>query len=345
MARLMNLRQAKIMSLSVNYSFLAIHILLLILFRKYGVVPMMYFNIGSVLFYFFLPLLIYKDLLRAFCICTYLEVVAHMTCAVYFTGWDSSFQVTLIGMGILTAYSEYAGRYLRVPYLRSTPISCIGMAAYLLICVVEHYHAPQYPLPEEAVYYFRLLWGFITFGITLFFLDTFVRLSAGTEEILSREVDHDQLTGLPNRYYLWDYLNSLDRESRLEGKWVAMLDIDDFKKINDTYGHNCGDYILKEIAEILRSCGDSIQVCRWGGEEFLLFGDIGDSFEKSRLEVDALRAKIAGYPFLFEDQQLHVTVTIGMAEYRKGSTARAWIGAADQKMYTGKHGSKNCVVA
>lgn len=53
-------------------------------------------------------------------------------------------------------------------------------------------------------------------------------------------------------------------------KSTTLADIDDFKSVNDTYGHNCGDYVLKTMAGILEGCSPTIKVCRWGGEEFLL---------------------------------------------------------------------------
>lgn len=344
MAKIMNIRQAKILALAVNAAFLAIHVFLFFLFRKHGVTPMMYFNIGSVLFYLLMTVFIHREMLRFFCVATYLEIVLHMSLAVYFTGWAGGFQVTLIGTSILTAYSEYGGRYLRVPYVRSAPLNILGMCAYLLMCVVNYHHAIPYALPERVCYLLSLTWGVITFSITIFYLHIFVQLTTRTEEILKREADHDQLTGLPNRYYLWDYFDRLDRERKMDGHWIAMVDIDSFKAINDTYGHNCGDTILRSLAEILQDSRLPMQVCRWGGEEFLLTGDTEGDYGKVRAELDRIRKAVETHEFVSDGRRLHLTVTIGLAAY-PGSNVREWIGLADRRLYEGKSRGKNCVVS
>lgn len=344
MGKLMNLRQARIMAASVNFSFLLIHIGLLAIFMHYGVTPMVYVNICSIICYLLLLIVIYKGMLRAYCIITYLEVVIHMSLAVYFTGWDSGFQVTLIGICILTSYSEYVGRYLKVPYLHATPLSFIGMLSYLASCVIDHYHQAAYPLPDNVAFIMRLAWGIVTFSIMLFFLYTFVKLSSGTEELLSSEVDHDQLTGLPNRYHIWDEMNKLSKEGDLKGHWTAMLDIDDFKMINDTCGHNCGDEILEELAIILTNNGHNWIVARWGGEEFLLIGETEGNFDARVLEMKDLMKRIEDHVFVADGRYLSITVTAGMSEYN-GGTVRDWIGDADHKLYEGKRSGKNRVIS
>ena len=344
MAKLMNIKQARILAFSVDFGFLLIHIGLLLLFKHYGITPMVYVNYFSIACYVLLPILIAKSNLRAFCILTYAEVVLHMALAVYFTGWNSGFQVTLIGMTILTSYSEYVGRYLKLPYLNAMPLSIMGMLAYIIMCIVDHHHVIAYPFPEYVAYILRLVWGIVTFSIMIFFLYTFVKLSVETEDYLVSEIDHDQLTGLPNRYKLWDYMNELDRGNLLDGHWVAIMDIDDFKHMNDTYGHNCGDEILSEFALVLTGSGHPWIISRWGGEEFLIIGKTGDSFDDRVLEMEDLLKRIEEHVFVADGQNISVTATVGMSEYG-GTTVRDWIGDADLKLYEGKRHGKNKVIS
>ena len=344
MAKLMNIKQARILAISVDFGFLLIHIGLLLLFKRYDVSPMVYVNCFSIACYVLLPILIAKSNLRAFCILTYAEVVIHMSLAVYFTGWSSGFQVTLIGMTILTSYSEYVGRYLKLPYLNAMPLSIVGMLAYIAMCIVDHHHVAAFPFPEQVAYILRLVWGIVTFSIMIFFLYTFVKLSVETEDYLVSEIDHDQLTGLPNRYKLWDYMNELDRGDLLEGHWVAIMDIDDFKQMNDTYGHNCGDEILSEFALVLTDSGHPWIISRWGGEEFLIIGKTEGDFSARVLEMEELIKHIEDHAFVADGQYIAVTATVGMAEY-KGTTVRDWIGEADIKLYEGKRKGKNKVIA
>lgn len=344
MNRLLNFKQAKILALVIAYSFLAIHVILLLLFLKCGVTPMAYFNVGSILFYILVSIVTIKGKLKLFVLTTYLEVVLHMSFVVYFCGWESGFQVPLLGICVLTAYAEYVGRYLKIDHIRATPLNLIALAAYLAICVISHHHGAPYPLPENVIYISSLAWGLITFGIVLVYLHFFVRITVDTEEILAHAADHDYLTQLPNRHYILNMIDELQRSGRLEGRWVAMIDVDHFKETNDTYGHNCGDFILKELAELIRNCGFTADVCRWGGEEFLFTGEILGDYGARVAELDAFRKIVEAHAFIYAGNVLRITVTVGMAAYSGGSPEE-WIGAADRKMYEGKRRGKNCVIS
>ena len=111
--------------------------------------------------------------------------------------------------------------------------------------------------------------------------------------------------------------------------------------MNDTYGHNCGDYILKQVAFITKkTCKDCI-VCRWGGEEFIILSTLRDN--KTDV-LDELRSKIESEKFSFEGNELHITVTIGATNYESGFSNERWISQADEKLYNGKTNGKNQVV-
>ena len=345
MLQLMDKRKARMMSVGLSTCFFLIHIVMFLMFRHYGVVPMARFNIFSMAFYLLMIVLASRTYFGAFGLCVYLEVVLHMSLAVYFTGWDSGFQITLIGMSFIMSYSEYLQRYLKMRHLHSTPICLIGMAAYLAMLVVSHNRPAPYPLPENVCYILQIGWGVTVFTISLFFLYTFVKLSSMSEEMLSNQVGHDQLTRLPNRYFMMDHLTDLERDHQLDGYWIGMADIDDFKKINDTYGHNCGDFILKEVAGLLQDSGIKMSVCRWGGEEFLMLGRIHGSMDESFAELDGLRERIMGHIFVYEGTEVRLTMTMGVAEYQPGTTIAGWIDIADQHMYKGKQNGKNQVAA
>ncbi len=347
--KLMNVKKAKMMSSGVSGSFLMIHVLLLVLFYRYKVTPMVWFNVFSISFYAVMLVAVLKEHFRYYSILVYLEVVAHMSFAVYFTGWSSGFQVTLISINIILFYSEYIGWRLKFGTTKAFPSSLIGMAAYLILCVVDHYHAAPYPLPGGVSFFLQLFWGATVFAISISSLTTFIHLATRSEEILSHEADHDQLTQLPNRYYMTDYMNELHEKSGMEGHWLAIMDIDDFKVINDTLGHNCGDVILKEVAQILQeqcSMSETEQtVCRWGGEEFLI---VGRESGNRDTDVDTMRAlcrRIRERHFLYNNKPLRITMTIGMSFYRSGMNMREWIEVADNRLYEGKKSGKNKVVA
>ena len=97
----MNVKRAKIMGIVIAFSFLLIHLFIINVSAQCDVAPMVKFNIFSVIFYAFMIIASCKEWFRLYAVGVYLEVVAHMTLAVIYTGWENGFQVTLLGMSVL----------------------------------------------------------------------------------------------------------------------------------------------------------------------------------------------------------------------------------------------------
>ena len=116
------------------------------------------------------------------------------------------------------------------------------------------------------------------------------------------------------------------------------------KKINDTYGHLFGDYVLRTIAEIMNDHKVDAEICRWGGEEFLIVGFSDNDMDIHLARLDDLRRTIEEHEFTYRGESTAVTVTIGVALYGKGMSIDEWIGAADRKLYEGKRSGKNRVI-
>ncbi len=146
---------------------------------------------------------------------------------------------------------------------------------------------------------------------------------------------HDALTGLSNRLSLGERLrmaiSNADRHGDIVG--IAFLDLDDFKPVNDTYGHAVGDQVLQTIAARLTECvRDSDTVARMGGDEFLVL------FERlsSRDELAGLGRKICdsvAEPVEVEGHRVTTSVTTGLATYRPGESPAEFIDRADRAMY------------
>ncbi|RJS94156.1 GGDEF domain-containing protein [Salinisphaera sp. Q1T1-3] len=153
----------------------------------------------------------------------------------------------------------------------------------------------------------------------------------------------DALTGLPNRLAFDRYLASKVASERDFS--LAILDLDRFKHINDTYGHALGDTVLKEVASILANT-DADMAARFGGEEFcLLFADI-DS-RSAQQQIDDIRRRIEHRPVRAADGGIHVTASFGFvhssAPHRSGS---ALLSAADHALYDAKSAGRNrCAAA
>jgi two-component system cell cycle response regulator len=148
----------------------------------------------------------------------------------------------------------------------------------------------------------------------------------------------DQLTGLRNRRYVFRHLEGLLRD---EEAAVLILDIDKFKSVNDSYGHNVGDAALKEVAQCLREQLRAADVlARYGGEEFLavLTGALAP---EAMLVAERLREAVASRPVLVNGRAVRVTISIGVAVGGPGRSAEELIGAADAALYRAKRDGRN----
>lgn len=338
-----DIRRVKAMAYGMSLCFLFIHILMISIFYQCHVDPMVRVNVVSIAFYFIILFIIHMEWFPLFALSVYIEVAIHMTVAVLYTGWNSGFQITLIGMNVLAFYAEYVGRSLKIKYIPMMPAGILGMMLYLGSYVILNYAPPQYNLPSNVEFWLSILWGVVVFSINLFVLQVFVSLVSSSERKLEHQMSHDKLTGLPNRYYMSNHLEMVKEKEGLKEYWIAIADIDDFKKVNDTYGHNCGDYVLRTVAELTEN-NDNILCCRWGGEEFIFMGRKKGDDISAFVFLDGLREKISNYPFHFEGTDLKVTMTIGLAMFFKGRGIDAWISEADAKLYQGKQAGKNQVV-
>lgn len=283
--------------------------------------------------------MIHKSFLRYFVIGTYLEVVLHMTLAVIYTGWDHGFQITLVGMNALTFFAEYVGRSIRGKYVPATPFCLLGMVAYLFSFIMSNKYGAVYPLTEKTSTALEIIWGIIVFVIVIVCLQGFTLLSFHSARLLSNAAIKDKLTNLPNRYYIAKY----EKDYLKENRWIAIADIDNFKKINDTYGHNFGDYVLQTLANLMQSSFKETEVCRWGGEEFLIIGK-GTDINKAYDVLENFRKEVEEFSFENEEASTKLTITIGLSQYSKGLSLNDWVNTADKKLYAGKYSGKNKIV-
>lgn len=334
--------KAKLLSYIMAGMFLTIHIAMYLIFSAYSVEPMARFNIFSMIFYVVMLVLIYMDMLTAFVLATFMEINIHMGLAVYYVGWNSGFQITLIGICSLLFYAEYMGRSLRIKSFPSVAIAPLAMLVYICTYIISRGRPSPYRLPGNIEGLLEISWAIIVFIIDIFILMVFVYVTLRSQELLSNKVLHDKLTGLPNRYYMSTFFSRMDNTSIRKCYWIAIIDLDDFKRVNDTYGHNCGDYVLVTVATIMRDKSRNRELCRWGGEEFIIAGsnDGGDPMT----ELQNLREAISDHVFEYEGNIIHITVTIGVAWFVPNESIDEWIETADKRLYQGKKSGKNCVV-
>jgi len=166
-----------------------------------------------------------------------------------------------------------------------------------------------------------------------------------TEEKLKMLGLYDYLTGLPNRVLFYDRLKQEIAYARREDKKFALVffDLDNFKKVNDKYGHDTGDRLLQIIAEnfekLLRKTDT---ICRLGGDEFIiLLAKLVQPEENVKEVIQKIMATLSK-PFIIEDNLISVSLSIGIVLYPdNGKTCEELIKNADKAMYRAKKGSKN----
>lgn len=164
------------------------------------------------------------------------------------------------------------------------------------------------------------------------------------KKLLKRKARMDGLTGMYNKQTFEEYLEKLSgqmnrKDDRLQ---VAMFDIDDFKKVNDTYGHAVGDKVLKRVASCIRGRVTVEDIpARFGGEEFVVIL-YGKELEESVEILEEIRKSIED--IVHPEMGENVTISIGLCEFFKGGDIKEVVCKADEALYRAKKEGKNRVV-
>ncbi len=172
-----------------------------------------------------------------------------------------------------------------------------------------------------------------------------------SNQILSELAVTDPLTSLGNRRYITQRSEAVLAEVHSRGGTLAflMIDIDHFKQINDQYGHNVGDQILKKIASRLRKVTRPTDVVgRFGGEEFCILMHFCEASHCTTNVFERVRKSISQKPFTVDDKQVMVTVSIGVSTYSKSDeacTMEMLLKQADEKLYKAKEAGRNQIIS
>lgn len=263
-------------------------------------------------------------------------------------GLQAAMVLGMVWSGDRVFFNEIGRQSAQLPFLSATPLSDSAVIAFAVSGILlllgrrrVNRHFRLGVLAVLAVVGFAHHFYPDPLAIPLFYA------SAGLIMILSVLQEYyfkayfDELTGLPSR-------RSLNEEMlQLEGVYViAMLDVDFFKKFNDTYGHDAGDDVLRMIASVMMDFKAG-KAFRYGGEEFTVLFP-GKSLSEALPLLEQLRTAIAKRKFVVRggkgEQRLTVTVSIGAAESNaKLSSHKAVLKAADQALYRAKENGRNCV--
>lgn len=182
--------------------------------------------------------------------------------------------------------------------------------------------------------------------ITLLFSYAFADRMLRQQRLLKKLSVIDPLTGAGNRRAMEEKLLEITEQvnnAKSQNPSLILIDLDEFKKINDQYGHSAGDNILRDFAHaISQKLTVNDHLYRFGGEEFVVISHKRNQ-ENSSILAEELRELIDEHRF---DQNLHVTISLGIAEYKPDETGFEWLGRADRAMYKAKDAGRNlCCIA
>ena len=162
-------------------------------------------------------------------------------------------------------------------------------------------------------------------------------------ERLQKQANTDTLTGLFNRRKTIEYLDSLLKSADNQISF-CLCDIDFFKKVNDTYGHNIGDEVLKTLSDTFRKeLPKDTFISRWGGEEFLLIFP-GLNGDETMVALERLRQKVKSIVFDGGIEKFSISLTFGLVEYDYHSDLTTLLKQADEKLYIGKENGRDRII-
>jgi two-component system, cell cycle response regulator len=182
--------------------------------------------------------------------------------------------------------------------------------------------------------------------------DTIFKYLAGSDvetsyhEEIYRMTIIDGLTGAFNKRY---FMEALEREMSRSQRYgrplsVLMFDIDHFKRVNDTYGHLAGDYVLQALARVISTRARREEIfARFGGEEFVIL--LPETEKEGAMELaEQLRRRVGDYDFVFEGEEIPITISVGVATIHGDSLSEnELIKLADDKLYEAKKAGRNCI--
>lgn len=341
---------------SIIYIVLAgLHMLYLGIFMYSHSMIMVYFNALGIFIYLMLGATASraKSLMSHFLIC-FIEILLNVIISTILCGIECGYSLILLANMPLIFYSVHMLYRKGKNDNKVAIVDCgIIIFVYYFIWLFDYigigrkYHLGNNL--EHILYFINLT---CTIVVLMGFLIVFISKVNIEREALTQEKEEietsaniDPLTKLLNRRSLDNYFQmAIQKVSAYDSNFsILMCDIDNFKHVNDTYGHDCGDQVLKNIAGIIKSTIRSDDVAfRWGGEEMLVMINAKGHIAKEVAE--RCRKSVEASSVNYNGQEIKVTITIGGASYYQGVTKDELVNKADENLYIGKNSGKNQVV-
>ncbi len=337
----------------LSIAVIVVHVMMVFLFHIMGVWQLSLYNIIVTAYYSYCYTIVREGKVRQGYILTFIEIIVQMVFSTLIVGWDVGFYGYVIALIPLYYYiNMFLGRGSDHPF---TPFlwAMITFGIFLGTYTLGLHIKPVVELPHTQAVVVFVYNTFFAFQLIIWMSHFLVlgykkSLNAMAERNASLDVaaGQDPLTKLYNRRTMEESLDEALEAAKKSGVIFSLVmgDIDFFKRINDTYGHDCGDDALVAVAEILKACvRDGDIVCRWGGEEFLLL--VNGNRGVATTVAERIRSRIENNVVEFEGNKIKFTMTLGVSTYAPGYSLEALIAQADENLYYGKEHGRNQVVA
>lgn len=323
-----------------------VHTTFLLVFWWAGVNSMALFNVGSVLVHVVVFYIARRGRSQLAFVIAGTEVAAHGMAATLVLGWNSGFHYYLL---LILPVAVFSGR---TSWLFKSSVVAGTACSYLALNLYTR-HTPPWHVVSTPVLDGLQYGNALNLMASLTILASFYYyLIQQSEAALRLIATTDPLTQLRNRRALMDAMREQDTPGPAAQLTLAVIlgDLDHFKRINDEYGHDTGDHVLKEVSRLLaRGARGSDHLSRWGGEEFLIALPGSDAAtamqvaERLRTAVQDLRIETVN---ALDGQRvaLAVSMTFGVAVRAAGETTEQAISRADKALYEGKRQGRNQVV-
>ena len=318
-----------------NIAYLILHVFYLVLFIVSKLYIMVWIDAATIVFYTLCFLLLKNKKYYLYALLCGNEFFAFIIASTLLIGFNTGFHFYLIGLSVVSFFTAYFSKKNNI----KASIIWVGLSIiiYLVLYYVSCYNAPYYAISKWLEITLFTTHVIVVFLFVIFYLVIFIKYALSLERKIMNESRTDELTQMNNRYALYDYFN---QDNDKTSKSLALFDIDNFKEINDIYGHIVGDYVLKRVAEIVNEVLTDSFVCRYGGEEFVIVLEKEKAYER----LEQFRKSIESSLFEYEGKEFHITITIGYANYTREMPLEKWVELADEKMYSGKNTGKNKTV-
>ena len=328
-----------------------VHIIDCVPFFIFGNVLLVIWNLLAFLLYEGLIPVARNKQFRLVTIISSAEVRAFVTLTTLFYGSNLNFNMYCLLIIPAVFYASITSRSYKKPLTTALIVSILSAAVFIFselfpgtATIPDKYHTLSIIIKINNICAFCILNIIISF----LFMST---VRSSKDELESKQLQYhelsskDPLTKLANRRSMAEKLNLAMHHLKRDKQDFSLIlgDIDNFKRINDTYGHDCGDKVLVMVSDVISGqMRDGDFVCRWGGEEILIL--VKGNLESATTVAERILDRIRENEIIHENQIVKVTMTFGVAQGDERIRIEDVIQMADSRLYYGKQHGKNRVV-